>query len=134
MHNMLNNLTLSDILMDEGVRIWIKEWESKLSPKNIVLCDGSDEQHSIFCDQMIKEGRMIKLNEQIYQNCYLCRSDPSDVARTEDRTFICTTDKTDAGITNNWMAPDVAKNTLDPLLIGSMKGRTMYIVPFCMGD
>lgn len=121
-------------IRDPNIVTWINDWIDILSPKDYVLCDGTDEQYSTFCSQMVREGRMIKLNEDLYDNCYLCRSDPNDVARTEDRTFICTSDKNDAGITNNWMSPIKAKETLTSLMIGCMKGRTMYIIPFCMGD
>ncbi|VBB18913.1 phosphoenolpyruvate carboxykinase (GTP) [Yasminevirus sp. GU-2018] len=120
--------------VNSSVLSWIKDWINVLSPKNHVLCNGSDEQYAEFCSQMVREGRMIKLNENLYDNCYLCRSDPNDVARTEDRTFICTSSKDEAGPTNNWLAPSDAKSTLAKLMTGCMKGRTMYIIPFSMGD
>lgn len=116
------------------VNTWIDWWSKLMNPKDIVYCDGSDEQYRNFCDQMISEGRMIKLNEQNYENCYLCRSDPNDVARTEDRTFICCKNKSDAGLTNNWMNPSDAKNILESLFQNTMTGRTMYVIPFFMGN
>jgi len=131
---------MKNIIMDPTIfsnvkcQSWIDSLIQILKPKQTILCNGTDNQHQTFLDQMVNENRLIKLNEQIYHNCYLCRSDPTDVARTEDRTFICTPNKDDAGITNNWLSPDEARSTLNPLLNGAMQGRTMYIIPFCMGD
>jgi phosphoenolpyruvate carboxykinase (GTP) len=130
----MENKLLDSTFFNPEVLYWINNWKNIFLPKDTVLCTGEIDQHKSLCNQMINEGRMIKLNEQLYQDCYLCRSDPSDVARTEDRTFICSVNKEDAGITNNWMSPDLARETLDPLLKGSMKGRTMYVIPFCMGN
>jgi phosphoenolpyruvate carboxykinase (GTP) len=102
-------------------------------PKNIVWCDGSEEEAARMQDQMIRQGDTLRLNEKTYPNCILHRSDPSDVARTEQVTFICTRDRRNAGPTNNWMSPDEAKQTLGGLFKGSMKDRTMFVIPYSMG-
>jgi len=89
--NISSNISfqLGSLLSNPIIVSWIDEWYNIFLPKDVVICTGKDDQHRTFCDQMIDEGRMIKLNEQLYQDCYLCRSDPNDVARTENRTFIC---------------------------------------------
>src|SRR5579872_1550004 len=102
-------------------------------PDQIVWCDGSEEEAARIQEQLISEGHTLQLNEKTYPNCLLHRSDPSDVARTEQVTFICTRDKENAGPTNNWMAPEEAKKTLGGLFAGSMKGRTMYVIPYILG-
>jgi phosphoenolpyruvate carboxykinase (GTP) len=102
-------------------------------PEQIVWCDGSEEENTRIQQQMVREGHTLPLNEKTYPNCFLHRSDPSDVARTEKVTFICTREKENAGPTNNWMAPAEAKRTLGGLFSGSMKGRTMYIIPYILG-
>src|ERR1039458_868312 len=102
-------------------------------PGHIVWCDGSEEEAARIGEQMVREGRTFPLNDKTYPNCFLHRSDPSDVARTEKVTFICTRDPENAGPTNNWMAPAEAKQTLGALFDGWMKGRTMYVVPYILG-
>src|ERR1700681_1432911 len=102
-------------------------------PEQIVWCDGSEEEAARIQQQLIREGHTLQLNEKTYPNCLLHRSDPSDVARTEKVTFICTQDAGNAGPTNNWMAPAEAKKTLGALFDGSMEGRTMYVVPYILG-
>jgi phosphoenolpyruvate carboxykinase (GTP) len=102
-------------------------------PDQIVWCDGSEEEAARIQQKLISEGHTLQLNEKTYPNCLLHRSDPSDVARTEKVTFICTQDKENAGPTNNWMAPAEAKKTLGGLFTGSMKGRTMYVIPYILG-
>ena len=96
-------------------------------------CDGSEEEAARIQEQMVREGHTVPLNDKTYPNCYLHRSDPNDVARTEKVTFICTREQEDAGPTNNWMAPDEAKKTRPARFDGAMKGRTMYVVPYIMG-
>lgn len=118
---------------NDDINNWIINMVSLLQPKNVHICNGSDTEYQNFCDQMVLEKRMVKLNEAIYTNCYLCLSDPNDVARSEDRTFICTTNKRDAGPTNNWENPLIMKKKLRALYSNCMIGRTMYIIPFCMG-
>jgi len=112
---------------------WVESVASMTRPQQIVWCDGSAEELARIQEQMIREGHTVALNEKTYPNCYLHRSDPTDVARTEKVTFICSQNKDDAGPNNNWLAPAEAKKTLGALFEGSMKGRTMYVIPYILG-
>ncbi len=112
---------------------WISEMTMKLSPANVVWVDGSEKQRKELIDMSVAEGELITLNQEKLPGCYLHRSDTNDVARVEDRTFICTTNEEDAGATNNWMDKDECKKMLSDIYTNSMKGRTMYVVPFVMG-
>jgi phosphoenolpyruvate carboxykinase (GTP) len=112
---------------------WVESMARMTRPEQIVWCDGSEEEAARIQQQMIREGHSLQLNEKTYPNCLLHRSDPSDVARTEKVTFICTREKENAGPTNNWMPPVEAKETLGGLFTGSMKGRTMYVIPYILG-
>jgi len=112
---------------------WVKEWADICQPDNIHWCDGSDEENQMLLDMMVKNGSAIKLNEDKRPGSYYFQSDPSDVARVENRTFICSEKQEDAGPSNNWSDPREMKKTLLGLFKGCMKGRTMYIIPFSMG-
>ena len=112
---------------------WVKEWAEWCEPNQVYWCDGSEEENQRLLAEMVKSGTAVKLNDAIRLNSYYFQSDPSDVARVENRTFICTQNKEDAGPTNNWVAPDELKATMRKLYKGCMKGRTMYVIPFSMG-
>jgi phosphoenolpyruvate carboxykinase (GTP) len=112
---------------------WVQEWAALCQPENIYWCDGSEEENQRFLDQMVASGAAVKLDESKHPGCYYFQSDPSDVARVEDRTYISTVNKEDAGPTNNWRDPVALKNTMRQLFNGCMKGRTMYVIPFSMG-
>ena len=112
---------------------WVSKMAQMTQPDSIVWCDGSEEEKKRFTDMAVKEGILIPLNQQKRPGCYLHRSNPNDVARVEHLTFICTTNKEDAGPTNNWMEPEAAYTKLTHLFTGCMTGRTMYVVPYVMG-
>ena len=112
---------------------WVKEVSEMTKPDNIYWCNGSKEEYEEFIQQMLGTGDLMQLNEETFPNCYLHRSDPSDVARVEHLTFICTEDSGDAGPNNNWMDPKEAHQKLDQLFENCMEGRTMYVIPYCMG-
>ena len=113
---------------------WIDEMVALTTPDNIVWIDGSEEQAEKLREEAVKTGEMIRLNQDILPGCYLHRTAVNDVARVEGRTFICTTKKEDAGNINNWMAPAECYEKLGKLYRGSMKGRTMYVIPYSMGQ
>ena len=123
----------SPIFKNEALQKWIDEVVALCQPKDIYICNGSQEEYDSLCQQMVESGTFIRLNAEKRPNSFLCRSDPGDVARVEDRTFICSKREEDVGPTNNWIDPDKMWATLEKLYDGCMCGRTMYIIPFSMG-
>ncbi len=119
--------------MPTPVEQWVDQVAKVTHPARTVWCDGSEREYHALIEHMLGEGTLIPLNQQTYPNCYLHRSHPGDVARTEHLTFICTPQQADAGPTNNWMAPQEARERVGKLFEGSMRERTMYVVPYIMG-
>ena len=119
--------------VNQKLQNWVREMSDMCQPDEIYWCDGSEEENKRLLQMMVKSGEAIELNQEKRPGCYLFRSDPSDVARVEDRTFIASKTKEEAGPTNNWVDPVELKATMTQLYTGSMKGRTMYVIPFCMG-
>src|SRR5262245_21051612 len=116
-----------------ALEAWVEECARLTRPDRIVWCDGSEREYQDLVAVMLQHGTLVRVNESAYPTSYLHRSDPTDVARTEHLTYICTERKEDAGPTNNWMTPDAAKALLLPLFDGCMHGRAMYVVPYLMG-
>ncbi|WP_153504574.1 phosphoenolpyruvate carboxykinase (GTP) [Cumulibacter manganitolerans] len=112
---------------------WVAEVAKLTQPKDIRWVDGSDAEWKQITDALVEAGTIVRLNEELRPNSFWAMSDPSDVARVEDQTFICSEKEEDAGPTNNWMDPEKMKETMSGLYAGCMRGRTMYVVPFCMG-
>lgn len=119
--------------LNERLRAWIEKKVELCKPKSVHLCTGSKEEYLYLTDLLVKSKTIIKLNPDLRPNSFLALSDPADVARVESRTFICSKNKEDAGPTNNWESPIKMREKLDELFNGCMEGRTMYVIPYCMG-
>ena len=122
----------TNVTNNKFVNEWIAEMAALVKPANIVLIDGSEEQAEALRAEAVKCGDLQKLNEEKFPNCYIHRTAINDVARVENRTFICTSKKEDAGNINNWMDPKECYAKLSKLYDGSYKGRTMYVIPYSM--
>lgn len=112
---------------------WVDEVAARTRPSAIHWCTGSDDEYQQLIAQMTTDGTLSELNQDSYPNCYLHLSDPTDVARVEHLTYVCTGNRDDAGPNNNWMSPEDGHATVDALFDGAMEGRTMYVIPYCMG-
>jgi phosphoenolpyruvate carboxykinase (GTP) len=118
---------------NEALRRWVEGVAALTQPEKIHWCDGSEGEYKLLVELMLQRGDLTALNQSTYRNCYLHRSDPSDVARVEHLTFVCTPEQDEAGPNNNWMAPADAHRKMDGLFTGCMRGRTLYVIPYCMG-
>jgi phosphoenolpyruvate carboxykinase (GTP) len=119
--------------LNREVAAWVDEVVQLTLPDSVYWCDGSDAEYQSLERQLVASKEFLPLNPASFPGCYLYRSDPSDVARVEHVTFVCTKSREDAGPNNHWLAPAQAHRQMDDLFRGCMKGRTLYVVPYCMG-
>ena len=124
---------MSGTTSNQRLKDWVAEWAEVMQPADIYWCDGSAEEYERLCQELVESGTFTKLDEAKRPNSYWAHSDPGDVARVEDRTFICSATEDEAGPNNNWRDPDEMRAEMKRLYTGAMKGRTMYVVPFSMG-
>ncbi|MFC7048063.1 phosphoenolpyruvate carboxykinase (GTP) [Emcibacter nanhaiensis] len=127
------NLNVPENVTNQALISWVEELATLCEPKDIYWCDGSKEEYDRLCQELVDQGVFIKLNEEKRPGSFLCRSDPRDVARVEDRTFIASEKEEDAGPTNNWREPKALRAEMEGFYKGCMHGRTMYVIPFSMG-
>jgi phosphoenolpyruvate carboxykinase (GTP) len=128
-----STVEIPDYVQHKKLRLWVQEMVDLCKPDQVYWCDGSQEEYDELCQLLVDNGTFIRLNDELRPNSFLARSHSTDVARMEDRTFVCSLSRKDAGPTNNWVAPREMHKTLNQIFDGCMRGRTMYVIPFSMG-